>query len=210
MARTFGKEWTQVTCSYPRDLKKRYDRENEFDHWFVKYYGRWPFHESILNSNLIPHSHRDPRFSKNESRGFNEVYMATQYLDAGYEVHFGYRSEKEHQCDRSYKMAVEVLGKAHTSSLGLGNGAEPPDLLVVQPSTRKFRFVECKGPSEPPTKGQVKRFLEIEEALNSNPPPFGEPLSDQMREEDLFPRPDPGRWIHVVRVVPMPQDSDAP
>lgn len=208
MTRSFGNRWPQVNCSYPRELKKRYDKENEFDHWFVKYYGHWPFHESILNSNQIPHSHRAPEFSKTGSRGFNELYMAIRYLDAGYEVHCGYRSENEHQCDRSYKMAVEVLGEAHTSVLGLGKGPEPPDLLVVQPGTCKFRFVECKGPSEAPTKGQVKRFLEIEEALNSNPPPCGEPLSDPMRE-DLFPHLDPGRWIHVVRVVPMPQDSDA-
>ena len=166
----------------------------------MKYYGRWPFDRSILNNNQIPHSHRDDHFKV--CRSFNELFMAMQYLDAGYEVHLFYRASGECGTDVSYTKAVEVLGKAYMSILGLGKGTEPPDLLVVQPGTCKFRFVECKGPSEPPTKGQVKRFLEIEEALNSNPPPCGEPLSDQMREEDLFPRLDPGRWIHVVRVVP--------
>ena len=201
MARTFGKERSEVRCSYPRDLKKRYDKENEFDHWFVKYYGRWPFHASILNSNQIPHSHRDARYSKNDSLGFNELYMATQYLDAGYEVHLSYRG-KEHLSDLSFREAVRVLGRVDEQILRFGSGGEPPDLLVVKPNTDKFRFVECKGPSEPPTPRQPERFHEIEESLNSNPPPCGEPLSDPTRP-DLFPTLAPGLWIHIVRVVPV-------
>jgi hypothetical protein len=196
----FGGEWTEVEYRYSSELKERYDNDNEFDHWFVKYMGRWPFHPSILNSKQIPHSHsaavKDHRF-------FNELYMSMRYLDAGYEVHLFYRG-KECGSDESYKKAVEVLGNAYKTILRFGKGGEPPDLLVVQPGTTKFRFVECKGPSETPTENQIAFFRHIEESLDNSPPPCGEPLSDPSRPR-LFPPPPEGhlhRWINIVRVAP--------
>ena len=216
MTKSSGPDRVVVSYSYPPDVKSRYEKDYEFDHWFVKYYERWPFHPSILNNNQIPHSHRPPEFKG--TRSFNEAYMATQYLHAGYDVHWLYRG-KEAGSDASYQEAKRLLGEAGNSIQRFGKGGEPPDLLVVEAASSRFRFVECKGPSEPFTKNQVARFLQIESALNNNPPPCREPLSFEKQKlllspqlERLFPELPNGHWIHVVRVVPgdTPQDSDKP
>ena len=73
----------EVTYEFPPQVFHLYHKSLEFDHWFVRNFGRWPFDASILKNRQTPHS-RNPQES--EWRGFNEFYMATQYIEAGYEV----------------------------------------------------------------------------------------------------------------------------
>jgi hypothetical protein len=186
---------------YPREVKEKYRKENLFDKWFEKYEGRWPFHESLWNNNQIPHSRRDPMYKV--CLGFNELFMATQYLDVNpdYEALLLYRPNDAGSND-SYNEAVRLLGDAHELMLPkTQEGGRPPDLLLFHRPSRRFRFVECKGPSETYTEKQPDRFSDIEDWLNESPPPCKEPLSDPKRP-DLFPPLVPGQWFHVVRLHP--------
>src|SRR5947208_268800 len=187
--------------SYLTETEKQYCEENLLNKWFDTYHPRFPFRESLWNSNQIPHSRRDPAYT--ECKGFNSFYMATQYLDAhpNYEALLFYRPNDLGSND-FYNEAVKLLGDAHKLILPSSEkGGRPPDLLVFHRPSRRFRFVECKGPTEDYTKNQPVRFPEIEKWLNASPPPCTEPLSDPGRP-DLFPPLLAGQWFHVVRLHP--------
>jgi len=187
----------EVSFEFPSRVWDLYHNSLELDHWFVRYFGKWPFDTSMLKNKQIPHSHR-PQGSKT-CRGFNEFYMATQYIEAGYEVLLYYRSRKENGDHRSYDIAKRLL-KGHPEGIILiGRRGESPDLLVFKGD--QFRFVECKAKDEDYTSTQLPNFRQIDQILNSGA--YGEPLSDPSRT-DLFPeltKPDHLRWIHTVRLV---------
>jgi hypothetical protein len=181
--------WSRV-----RDL---YHKSLELDHWFVRYFGKWPFDTSMLKNKQIPHSHR-PQGSKT-CRGFNEFYMATQYIEAGYEGLLYYRSPNENSDRKSYDIAKKLLNGDPEGIIRIGRGGESPDMLVFRGD--QFRFVECKRKDEKHTHTQLANFLRIDQILNSGS--YGKPLSDSSRT-DLFPEltnPDHLRWIHTVRLV---------
>jgi hypothetical protein len=126
--------------------------------------------------------------------------MGTLYLDAGYEALFFYRKVEDEVC---HQKAVSVLGGNLAAQFITPNdetGGRAPDLLVLNPLTKHFRFVECKGKCERFTKSQKGRFAEIERYLNSSSI-ASNVLSDSGRE-DLFPPLAAGQWIHIARLVP--------
>lgn len=86
--RAFGEKRVEKTYFYLPE-KKRYCAGQEFDRWFEKYEGRWPYHRSLWNSNLFPNSRRPACFTR--CRCFNDFYVANLYLEAGYEVLAFYR-----------------------------------------------------------------------------------------------------------------------
>ena len=187
----------EVSFEFPSRVRDLYLNCLELDHWFVKYFGKWPFDASILKNEQIPHS-QCPQGSK-PCRGFNEFYMATQYLDAGYEVLLYYRSPNENGDPTSFNYAKRLLKGGPDHIIHTGSPGEPPDILVFRGN--QFRFVECKAKDEDYTPTQLSNFCGIDQILNSGP--YGEPLSDPSRT-DLFPeltKPDHLRWIHTVRLV---------
>jgi hypothetical protein len=187
----------EVLFEFPSRVQDLYHHCLELDHWFVKYFGKWPFDASVLKNKQIPHSHR-PQGSK-PCRGFNEFYMATQYIEAGYEVLLYYRSPKENHDTKSYDIAKRLLKGDLGGIIHIGPPGESPDMLVFRGN--QFRFVECKAKDEDYTSTQLPNFRRIDQILNSGD--YGEPLSDPART-DLFPestKPDHLRWIHAVRLV---------
>ena len=181
---------------YPSRLLTRYLGGTLFREWCDTYSGSLLFCKRMHESRQIPHSGPidHPMF-------FNELYLGTQYLDAGYEVLFFYRQVEDEQC---YQKACEILGGADAEQFITPNnerGGRAPDLLVYDPESLRFRFVECKGEREAYTANQPGRFLEIEEYLNATLPAGSEALSDSSHML-LFPRLWPGQWIHVARLSP--------
>ncbi len=137
---------------------------------------------------------------------FHELYMGTRYLDAGYEALFFYRRVED---DRCYQMAEMLLGSPAAAQIITPNserGGRPPDLLVFNPKTGAFRFVECKGRSEPFTPRQEGKFRFIERYLNETGTGRSDPLADPSRR-DLFPDLSKGQWIHIARLVPASQTA---
>ena len=182
---------------YPRELRTRYREGKLFREWCEKYSGALLFCERMFTSRQIPHSGpiRDAMF-------FNELFLGTQYLDAGYGALFFYREVEDLQC---YRKACEILGGEDAAQFITPNserGGRAPDLLVYDPRSLRFRFVECKGPSEGYTKNQPGRFRKIEEYLNEKLPKGCQPLAD-IKHEMLFPILRPGQWIHVARLEPQ-------
>jgi hypothetical protein len=187
----------EVSFEFPSRLRDLYHKSLELDHWFVRYFGKWPFDASILKNKQIPHSH--PPQGSPPWRSFNEFYMATQYIEAGYEVLLYYRSPNENGDRRSYDIAKKLLNGDSERIINIGAPGESPDMLVFK--GKQFRFVECKAKGEPYTDTQLPNFRRIDKELNSGT--YGEPLSDFSRT-DLFPEltnPDHLRWIHTVRLV---------
>jgi hypothetical protein len=134
-------------------------------------------------------------------RECNELLTGIRYLDAGYEALFFYRQVED---ERGYQKAFELLGGTEAAEFITPNsesGGRAPDLLVFDPKTNRFRFVECKAPSEPFTERQPQRFTAIEQYLNQTAKRHGPVLSDPQRLE-LFPILAEGRWIHIARVGP--------
>ncbi len=187
----------EVSFEFPSRVRDLYDNSLELDHWFVRYFGKWPFHVSILKNQQIPHSH--PPQGSNRCRGFNEFYMATQYIEAGYEVLLYYRSPNENGDPTSFNYARTFLKADPDHIIHTGSPGEPPVMLVFRGD--QFRFVECKAEDEDYTDTQLPNFRRIDQILNSGP--YGEPLSDPNRT-NLFPEltnPDYLHWIHTVRLV---------
>jgi hypothetical protein len=87
-------------------------------------------------------------------------------------------------------------------------GGRPPDLFVFQPTTRRFRFVECKRPTERLTKAQLTKFVAIENYLNQHVDRDRSILADP-EEPNLFPNLSEGQWIHLVRFAPVPKPTAA-
>jgi hypothetical protein len=188
--------WPEVLYAYPVRLKASYVEGSLFRHWCKKYKGRLLFCDRMLTSGQIPHSGpiRGPMF-------FHELYLGTQYLDAGYGAIFFYRQVEDVTC---YQKACELLGGSAAAQVITPNwerGGRAPDLLVFDPSTGRFRFVECKGKNERFTPKQVQRFWEIEEYLNRTSTAHAEPLTDK-RNRRLFPALASGQWIHIARLFP--------
>lgn len=187
----------EVTYEFPSQVFDLYHKSLELDHWFVRHFGKWPFDASILKNQQIPHSQHTQ--GSERWRGFNEFYMATQYIDAGYEVLLYYRSPNENGDRRSYDIAKRLLNGDPEGIIHIGSPGESPDLLVFKGD--QFRFVECKAKHEDYTDTQLPNFRRIDQILNSGP--YGQPLSDPSRT-DLFPeltKPDHLRWIHTIRLV---------
>lgn len=190
--------WPEIRYTYPPLLEEWYRKGVLFRLWFNLYRGHLLFDARMFSSRQIPHSGR-----VKDAYFFHEFFMGTQYLDAGYEALFWYR---EVESKESYKQARALLGGSDAAEFICPNDertGRPPDLLVFDPRTRAFRFVECKGKSEPLTKAQPGRFAGIEEYLNQHPPPCKRPLGvTGPLWSDLFPPLAPGQWIHVARLAP--------
>jgi hypothetical protein len=142
---------------------------------------------------------RSKQFPPLERRGFNELFVGTKYLDAGYDALFACLKG---ECAKCFQKARELLG-GHEAEQFIENerGGRPPDLLVFDKQTGRIRFVECKRKWEPFTPSQVSKFTEIENYLNHISTVRVELLSDS-RDEKLFPALSPDQWIHIARVVP--------
>lgn len=186
--------WPEVAYPYPAHLKAAFLNGTLFREWYRTYEGKLLFCAKMLTSRQIPHSGpiKNPMF-------FHELFLGTQYLDAGYGALFFYRRVEDEAC---YAKAYELLGGKVAAQFITPNSEKSgraPDLLVFEPSTGRFRFVECKGETEPFTLNQTRRFADIERYLNSNPPPNPKPLSDS-RNEKLFPSLGPGQWVHIARL----------
>jgi hypothetical protein len=179
---------------YPVSLKASYLEGNLFRQWCERYEGRLLFCDRMLTSCQIPHSGpiKGPMF-------FHELFLGTQYLDAGYGALFFYRQVEDQAC---YQKACKLFGGSAAAQFITPNwekGGRAPDLLIFEPPTGRFWFVECKGRSERFTPKQVQRFREIEDYLNRNSFAHAEPLVDP-RDERLFPPLAPGQWIHIARL----------
>lgn len=191
-------DWPVVNYSYPPRLKEWYKEGILFRLWFNLYRGHCLFDERMFSSAQIPHSG-----PVKNAFGFHEFFMGSQYIDAGYEATCYYR---EVECKVCFEKAKELFGGEEAAKFITPNterGGRPPDLLVFDPRTGAFRFVECKFRGERPTKAQPKRFAGIEDSLNRNPPPCKRALtSSDPRWKVLFPPLEPGKWIHMARLVP--------
>lgn len=181
---------------YPKELLIRYRKGKLFCEWCQKYSDALLFCERMFTSRQIPHSGPIHR-----TWFFNELFLGTQYLDAGYGALFFYREVEDQQC---YRKACEILGGEEAAQFITPNnesGGRAPDLLVYDLRSLRFRFVECKNPKERYTENQPNRFRKIEEYLNKNLPKGSKPLTD-MKYEMLFPILPSGQWIHVARLEP--------
>jgi hypothetical protein len=186
----------ESTCAYPRGRRDAYREGKLFRHWVETYRGRMLFCDHMWDSGQIPHSGpvRDAFF-------FNELFLGTRYLDAGYEVLFYYRQVDDETC---YQKLCELLGGTVNAQFVAPNseaGGRAPDLLVFDPQNGRFRFVECKGRSETVTRRQLERFASIERYLanlGTCPPALAD-----AHNTILFPRLSKDRWIHVARLDPV-------
>lgn len=109
---------------------------------------------------------------------FHELFLGTRYLGAGCGALFFYRQVEDDAC---YRKACEILGGDSAAQFITPNneqGGRAPDLLVYDPRSLRFRFVECKSQSEAYTANQPRRFAEIEEYLNATLPEGSEPLTN--------------------------------
>lgn len=188
----------EQTYVYPADLRARYIDGSLFQEWWERYEGALLFCPKMRTSRQVPHSGpiKTPMF-------FNELYLGTQYLDAGFGALFFYRQAED---EAGYRMACDVLGgdaAAQAITPNSERGGRAPDLLVYDRATLQFRFIECKARSEAFTPSQLRRFAEIETYLNGVLPSEATPLTEP-RLQELFPTLRPGEWIHVARLVPSP------
>ncbi len=198
--------WPEVRCEYSPDLRTQYKEGKLLSSWVKKYNGRFLFCERML---------ADPRYPRDkpaEVRGFNELFMAIRYIEAGYEVLWYYRKVED---ERSYQKLCQLLGgdeAVHAIAPNSEQGGMPPDLIVFEPGTGRFRFVECKGKWEVFTTRQRDRFAGIETYLNDHPPAHAPALSVSADEnhQELFPTLATGQWIHVARVLPMVGPPNVP
>jgi hypothetical protein len=182
--------------AYPAELLTRYREGRLFREWCERYPDALLFCERMWGSRQIPHSG-----PISNVMFFHEFFLGTRYVEAGYGVLFFYRQVEDEAC---YRKACEILGGEEAARFITPNnerGGRAPDLLVYDPRSLCFRFVECKGKAERYTANQPGRFAEIEEYLNSTLPHGSEPLTDS-RHGGLFPRLGPGQWIHVARLEP--------
>ncbi len=191
-----SRPWPETVYSHPRALKDAYRQGILFRQWLESYKGHLLFCNRMLSSRQIPHSGPidNPLF-------FNEFLMGTKYLDAGYEVLFFYRQVEDEAC---YQKACELLGGTTAAQFVTPNSerdGRAPDLLVFDPKTSRFRFVECKRVGEPFTRKQPQRFAAIERYLNQTPHVHGSVLADPQRAT-LFPPLWEGQWIHIARLKP--------
>lgn len=191
--------WPEVRYEYSPDLRTQYKEGKLLSSWVKKYNGHFLFCDRMLT---------DPRYpfdKPKEARGFNELFMAIRYIEAGYEALWYYRKVED---NRSYQKLCELLGgdqAGHAIAPNSEKGGTAPDLIVFEPGTGRFRFVECKGKWEPFTTRQIDRFAGIETYLNDHPPAHAPALSVSADEnhQELFPTLPTGQWIHVARVVPL-------
>ena len=180
---------------YDPAVEAMYDEGKQFTRWWDQYCGHFLFCRRMLGSKEIPHSGplRHTYF-------FNEFFIGTQYLDAGYEALVFYRKVEDEAC---YQKVTELFGGIAAAQFIAPNGEKggrAPDLIIFDPRTNNFRFVECKREIEQFTKPQVGRFVGIERYLNTSSV-AGKVLSNPNRE-DLFPPLAPGEWIHIARISP--------
>ena len=182
--------WLEVINTYNADLKSSYYEGSLLPKWRKDYAGSFLFCKEYMDKSLqIPPHMR---------RGFNELFVGTKYLDAGYDALLWCRRG---ECKTCFQKAGELLGdRAAEQFLTTEEGGRPPDLLVFDTPTGRFRFVECKG-KESFTHRQVPKFTEIENYLNHISRARAELLTDS-RDEKLFPALSPSQWIHIARVLP--------
>lgn len=140
---------------------------------------------------------------------FSEVLTGTRYLEAGYEVLWYYRQIED---QASYRMACDLFGGPAAAQLIIPNSerhGQAPDLIVFDRNSKRFRFVECKQRGERFTPKQLQRFEFIEKHLNENLNRDLSLLTDS-NHPDLFPTLEPGRWLHVARVLPHQSHPNRP
>jgi hypothetical protein len=186
----------EVAYPYPSALRAAYKQGKLFRKWAEKYQGHLLITEKMWKSRQIPHSGpiKDPRF-------FLEIYLCTQYLDAGYGALCEYR-----HCDdpKKYAQVCTLVGGDRVAQLITPNnekGGRPPDLLVYDLRRPRFRFVECKDGRESLKPTQMRKFPQVEALLNAVMPPEIAPLADA-RYPLLFPDLPEGHWIHIARLEP--------
>lgn len=186
--------WPESRIEYPAALRSEYREGRLFRRWREQYQGHFLFTQRMRQSKQIPHSS-----ALDNAMFFHELFMGTRYLDAGYEALFFYRQVEDQAC---YDKAEELLGGRAAAQFITPNGetgGRAPDLLVFDRKTGAFRFVECKGKTEPFTSRQVARFKAIEDYLNRWSR-YRRPLEGP-EHPDLFPRLSAGQWIHIARLV---------
>lgn len=199
-----GSPWLEVTFDYPPELRIEYREGNVFKGWYSKYQKRFLYDDKMLRSRQIPHS--GPLSPGQGALGFGELFVGNLYLDAGYEVMWRYLPKENR---RSYEKVCELLGsEAGGQFLAPDSevGGRAPDLLVFDPESGRFRFVECKAKNERFAHKQVERFAGIEAFLNSPVTKHGAFLS-VAGDDQLFPVLPVGQWIHIACVVPAKSGS---
>jgi hypothetical protein len=192
--------WPEVKFVYDPAIRDSYYAGKQFGLWVEKYKANYLFCERMRGSREIPNGVRRP----GHTYYFNEFFAGIQYLAAGYEAMVFYRQVEDQKC---YQKIVELLGGDAAAQVLAPNsekGGRAPDLVVFDPQTGKFRFVECKKKNERYTPPQKDRFLGIERYLN-NSRQAGKLLSNP-RREDLFPPLALGQWIHVARLMPSKRE----
>jgi hypothetical protein len=157
------------------------------------------FYPNLFTSKQIPHSGPIPN-----PMFFSEFLTGSWYLDAGYEVLRNYREVEDHA---SFEVVCKLLGGREAADLVTPNaekGGRPPDLIVFERNTGRFRFVECKraNPWESFTGAQPSRFSAVEACLNERLDWERYALTDATPTY-LFPQLPQQRWIHVVRIAPV-------
>jgi hypothetical protein len=188
--------WLEVKFPYDPDIKRSWPDGKLLGKWREEYAGSFLFCEQYLSRDLFPPKGR---------AGFNEFLIGIQYLEAGYDALFAfYRG----QCAECYGKARALLGKTAADRFLTGpwKGGQPPDLLIFDELTGRFRFVECKGVFtngrlEDFTKPQRPRFREIENCLSQTLTAEARLLSDPQNKL-LFPTLSTDQWIQIARAVP--------
>ncbi len=140
---------------------------------------------------------------------FSEFFAGIQYLNAGYDVIVWYRAVEDRICfdkarelltghdSKESKAAIEYILRNDETE------GRPPDLIVFDPHTNCFRFVECKREKETFSQTQPTCFGLVETLLNRVFPKQEKLLCNPSRL-DLFPMLDPGQWIHIARIASYP------
>ncbi len=164
-----------------------------------KYHGHLMFCPRTLSNSQVPNG-RPLR----KCWFFSEVLIGTLYLDAGYEVLWYYRQVDD---QTSYRMACDLFGGPSAAEFIIPNSesnGQAPDLIIFDPTTKRFRLVECKRRYERFTGKQVKRFASIEQHLNHTMD-WDKSLLTDPNYPNLFPPLAAGAWIHVARIFLEPR-----
>jgi hypothetical protein len=119
--------------------------------------------------------------------GFGELFVATHYMNLGYEVTWEYWGRRWEP--RSYVKAVQILGE-DAAEIICKSQPQPPDLFVADKKNRFF-FVEVKLPTDRLNEKQIAFNGTIERYLNKNMP--------ESRRARHLPK---GHWIELIRLRP--------
>lgn len=190
--------WSEVTYEYPANLRADYREGKVFQQWYEKHQGHFLYCQRMRTSRQIPHS--GPLRGGQGALGFVELFVGGLYIDAGYEAMWMYLRKEDERC---YHKLCELLGGETAGRFiapDFEKGGRAPDLIVFNPDTGCFRFVECKNKTEGFSPSQRKRFIGIEEFLNRTSANHAGVLS-MPNENNLFPALTTGQWIHIARLV---------